>query len=193
MSLEAALAEDNSSNRDGPYLTSWKVGFKNGTLNAAKEALDALVAPITSHDGPRTDVITYAFSKSTLRDNDENHSVYFTEIFSGLEAGQNHLTEAEGEAMVSLFKNVQDRIGGLCQCSCLARRNSGRKCYPAKQWPPGRPRVMFLNPYPKSLLGGKWGRKLLPRPAKDAVMLEFRVESLTSVEVDRIVIPSSNL
>lgn len=183
MSLEAALAQGDasSSEEEQPYFTNWKVTLKDGTMDAAKASLDALVAPITNPDDPRIGVMTYAFSKSSKGG---NNTVYFTELFSNLEAGQTHLTEAEGEAMIPLFKCIKDRVVGYINAPVW--HEGIRAGMVSTQAQAARTTVGHaLNPYPKSLLGGKWGRRLLST-AKDSVMLEIRVHPNSAEAASRL-------
>jgi quinol monooxygenase YgiN len=183
MSLEAALAQDN---KDEPYFTNWKVTLKDGTMEAVKASLDALVAPIANPADPRTGVITYAFSKSTTTTQKEGNqnTVYFTELFSDMEAGLTHLTEAEGEAMIVLFQCVQDRVAGYINAPVWHEGVRGGML--SSQAQVARTTVGHaMNPYPKALLGGKWGRRMCPS-ANDAVMLELRIQPNSKETADRL-------
>ena len=182
MSLDAALADQ----KDEPFFTNWKVNFKEDSLDIAKSSLAALVSPIVHSDSPRTGVISYAYSISEQhRDNSlRKNCVYFTELFTDLESYQNHLTEAEAEPVVQLFKSIKSRIVGYVNTPVwhegikasiirdqvqVARTTHGHA----------------LNPYPKSLRGGKYGRKVLAE-AKKAVMLELRVHPSSKQDSKRL-------
>ena len=158
MSLDAALADQ----KDEPFFTNWKVNFKEDTLDIAKSSLAALVSPIVHSDSPRTGVISYAYSISEQhRDNSlRKNCVYFTELFTDLESYQNHLTEAEGEPVVQLFKSIKSRIVGYVNAPVW---HEGIKAsIIADQVQVARTtHGHALNPYPKSLRGGKYGRKVL--------------------------------
>ena len=144
------------------------------------------MSPIVHSDSPRTGVISYAYSISEQhRDNSlRKNCVYFTELFTDLESYQNHLTEAEGEPVVQLFKSIKSRIVGYVNAPVW---HEGIKAsIIADQVQVARTtHGHALNPYPKSLRGGKYGRKVLPE-AKKAVMLELRVHPSSTEDTKRL-------
>ena len=59
-------------------------------------------------------MITYAYSRTEQHRGDSlrENCVYFTELFADLESYQTHLTEAEAEPVVELFKSVSASVVG---------------------------------------------------------------------------------
>lgn len=179
MSLEEAVSDSN----DEPFFTNWKVTLKEGTREAFKASLDAIVAPIVHAEDPRTGVITYAYSQSEQDGNDKNQ-IYFTEMFTDVDSFSTHLTEAEGEAVVKIFECVQDRVMGYINPPLW--HQGVREGITSNQGVAVRTTVGHVfTPYPKSLLGGKWGRRLCPSIG-ESVMLELRVDTTKEV-ADRLV------
>lgn len=182
MSLEAAVDKC----KDEPFFTNWKVFFKEDTLDVAKSCLDALVAPIIDCEDPREGVIAYAYSRSEQQRDDSVHKncVYFTELFADLQSFQTHLTEAEAEPVVELFKCVSGRVVGYVNSPLW--HEGIKSAIVSQQVQPARTTVGHtLNPHPKGLLGGKWGRKLLPE-ANQAIMIELRVDPNSKETSDRL-------
>jgi hypothetical protein len=182
-SLEAALAEY----KDGPFFTNWKTFFKNGTLDTAKSCIDALVAPIAHIEDPRTGVISYAYSRTEQHRGDSlrENCVYFTELFADLESYQTHLTEAEAEPVVELFQSVSARVVGYVNSPLW--HDGIKASLASNQAQAARTTVgNTLNPHPKGLLGGKWGRRVLP-VAKKALMIELRIQPTNKIGSDRLI------
>ena len=183
MSLDEALGEHND---DEPFFTNWKVIFKQNTLDIAKTCLDSLVAPIVNTEDPRIGVITYAYSQTVQHQNDrmQQNCVYFTELFHDLDTFQTHLTEAEAEPVVELFQCIEGRIVG--HVNSPTWHEGIKATIVMNQVHPARTTCgHVLNPYPKSLLGGKYGRRILAEEGK-AVMFELRVHPTTKDVSDRL-------
>ena len=179
MSLDEALGEHDD---DEPFFTNWKVIFKQNTLDIAKSCLDSLVAPIINTKDPRIGVITYAYSQTVQHQNDrmQQNCVYFTELFHDLNTFQTHLTEAEAEPVVEVFQCIEGRIVG--HVNSPTWHEGIKATIVMNQVHPARTTCgHVLNPYPKSLLGGKYGRRILAEEGK-AVMFELRATTIPRSE-----------
>ena len=192
MSLEAAVADC----KDGPFFTNWQVLFKEDTMDTAASCLDALVAPIQHLEDPRSGVISYAYSRTEQHrdDSQRKHVVYFTELFADLDSFQTHLTEAEAEPVVKLFECISGRVVGHVNSPLW--HEGIKAAILSDQAQPTRTAVGYtLNPHPGTLLGGKYGQRILPERNK-AVMLELRVHphsKMASEQLLALLSPLTNI
>ena len=172
--------------KDEPFLTNWKVWIKDDTIDIVKSCLDAVVAPLLNQEDPRTGVISYAYSKTVQHQDDSlrKNCLYFTELFTDLDSFQTHLTEAESESVVSLFNCISGRVVGFVNAP-LWHEGIQAACVTNQVQPATTTIGHTLNRYPKNILGGKYGRRILPL-AKQAVMFELRIQPKTKMESDHI-------
>eukprot|EP00949_MAST-11_sp_MAST-11-sp1_P001464 g1464.t1 len=176
MSLDAAVAEGQGKSE--PFFTNWKV-FSKEDAAVVKPRIDAIVAPVIDEEEPRNGIVTYAFTQSETDD-----CIYFTELFADLETFQTHLTEAEGESVVELFKCLSGRVVGYVNAPLWHEGLQASML--ADQAQPARTVAGHtLNPRPRNLVGGKYGRRILSERRK-AVMIELRVEPSSKEEAAQL-------
>ena len=178
--LLASQLQAATGRKDGPMATFLQYHFLEKDLSMIKDKLDRIsIALINSRPG----CVVYAFTRSKK----DSNPLEMIEIFSDLESQQTHLTENEGEVLAELFHpNVcQGRISaGLNVPEWHEGVQASFKGMQAQMMQTLTGHV--LNPYPKTLLGGKYGERIMADPHQ-AFMLEFRMEMATMEETKRVI------